>query len=119
MRRGVLSSPPRLVHDIRHCLHAKSLKNPIVLKESVAFTLSTNCDLTMECLGVRAIECLGLRVATIVLKMMNRKFATSRFSNLGCAIPSLLAMFHRMVFALLSRSSESRNSVVLVLVEDL
>ena len=62
-----------------------------------------------------AIECLGVRVATIVVKMMKRKFAKSRFSNFGCAIPGLLAMHHRMVFAVLSRSSECRNSVVLVL----
>ena len=67
----------------------------MTLKESVAITLSNNLDL--------AIECLGVRVATIVVKMMKRTFATSEFSNFGCAIPRLLAMLHRMVFALLSR----------------
>ena len=79
----------------------------MAFKESAAITLSTNCDL--------AIECLGVRVATVVVKMMKRKFATSEFSNFGCAIPGLLAMLHRMVCAVLSRSSEN----VLVLVEDL
>ena len=84
-------------------------KKYLALKESVAITLSTN-DL--------AIECLGVRVATIV-KMMKRNIATSGISNFGCAIPGLLAMLHRMVFAVLSRSSEFWNLVVLVLVEDL
>ena len=46
-------------------------------KESVALTLSTNVDL--------AIECLGVRVATIVVKMTKRKFATSGISNFGSA----------------------------------
>ena len=81
------------------------------LNESVAITLSTNVDL--------AIECLGVRVATIVVKMMKRKFATSGISNLGCAIPSLRAMLHRMVFGVLSRSSGCRRLVVLVLVDEL
>ena len=54
----------------------------MALKEFVA----TNVD--------PAIERLGVRVATIVVKMMKRKFATSGTSNLGCAIPSLLAMLH-------------------------
>ena len=102
----------RRVHDIRESLYAKSVKKSYVaLKDSVAITLSTNFDL--------AIECLGVRVATIVVKMMKRKFATSEFSNFGCAIPGLLAMFHRMVFAVLSRFSEHGSSVVHVLVEDL
>ena len=83
----------------------------MALKESVAITLSITFDL--------AIECFGIRVATIVVKMMMRKFATSEFSNFGCAIPGLLATLQRMVFAVLSRSSEKRNSVILVLVEDL
>ena len=38
-------------------------KNNVSLKESVAITLSTNC----------------VRVATVVVKMMKRKFATRRF----------------------------------------
>ena len=45
----------------------------MALIESVAITLITNVDL--------AIECLGVRVATIVVKMMKRKFATSEISN--------------------------------------
>ena len=67
-------------------------------KESVVVTLSTNVDLDIERVGVR--------VATIVVKFMKRKFATSGISSFACAIPSLLAMLHRMVFAVLSRSSE-------------
>ena len=73
----------------------------------------------LSVLVFRAIERLDVRVANIVVRMMKRKVATSRFSNLGSAIPGLLAMLHRMVFAVLSRSSEQMNSVVLVLVEDL
>ena len=90
----------------------------IDFSESVAIILSTNCDLAIECLGVRASERLGVPVATIVVRMMKRKVATSRFSNFGSATQVLLAMLHRMVFAVLSRSSEQTNSVVLVLVED-
>ena len=76
-----------------------------ICEESVAITLSTTCDLAIECL-VRAIESLGVRVVTNVVRMMKRKVATSRFFNFGSAIPVLLAMLHRVVFALLSRSSE-------------
>ena len=54
-------------------------------------TLSTNVDLATESLGVR--------VATIVVKMMK--------------------MLHRMVFGALSRSSGCRRCLVLVLVEEL
>ena len=39
-------------------------KNQVALKESVSITLSTKCDIAIECLGVRAIESLGVRVAT-------------------------------------------------------
>ena len=48
-------------------------KSCAALKESVATTLSNNYDL--------AIECLGVRVATIVVRMMKKKVATSKFSN--------------------------------------
>ena len=87
-------------------------KTFLAVKESVAITLSTK-DL--------AIECLGVRVATIV-KMMKRNIASSGISNLGGAIPGLLAMLHRIC---LCRSlsffgiQEYRSSVALVLVEDL
>ena len=91
----------------------------MALEESVAIILSTNCDLAIECLGVRAIESLGVRVVTFVVRMMKRTFATSMFSNLGSAIPGLPGMLRRMVFAALSHFSECRNSVVFVLVEDL
>ena len=83
----------------------------MALEESVAVTLSTTVDL--------AIECLGVRVATIVVKMMKMKFATSGIANFGCAIPDLLAMRHRLVFGALSRSSGCRRFVVRVLVEEL
>ena len=83
----------------------------VALDESVAITLSTNVDL--------AIKCLGVRVATFVVKMMKKKFATSGISTVGCAIPGLLAMLHRMVFGALFRSSGCRHFVVLVLVEEL
>ena len=81
-----------------------------ICKASVAITLSTTCDLAIgdlatECLGVRAIESLDVRVATIVVKMMKRTFATSRLSNFNSSTPILFAMLHRMVFALFSSSS--------------
>ena len=101
------------------CLHSPSRARHSALKESVAITLSTICDLAIECFGIRAIKSLDVRVATIVVRMMKKKVATSRFSNFGSAIPGLLAMLDQLVFAVLARSSESRNSVVLVLVEDL
>ena len=72
VRSGVLSSTIRRVHDIRQCLYATSVKKIYVaLKESVAIAHSTNVGL--------AIECLGVRVATVDVKMMGRKFATSGF----------------------------------------
>ena len=81
---------PRRVHDIRYVLYAKSVNNlrmrknlakmaaTLDLQESVAITLSTTCDLTIgdsasDCLGVRAIESLDVRVATIVARTMKRK----------------------------------------------
>ena len=87
---------PRRVHDIRWCLYAKSEKKSANAQESCkvaatkdlqrvcAITLSTTCDL--------AIESLGVRVDTIVVRMMKRK--TSRFFQ--CLI------LHWMVFALRS-----------------
>ena len=55
-----------------------------ICKESAAITLSTTCDLAIECLGVRAIEGLDVRVATIVVRMMKRKkVATRRFFQFG------------------------------------
>ena len=62
------------------------VKSYVAWKESVAMTFSTNCDL--------AIECLDFRVATIVVRMMKIKVATSRFSNFDSAIPGLVAMLH-------------------------
>ena len=93
-------------------VHEICEKSYVALKESAAITLSTNWDLTIECLGVRAIEILDVRVATIVVRMMKRKVATSRFSHVDSAIPVLLAMLHRMVFALLSHSSERLENFV-------
>ena len=114
VRRGVLSSLTVTCTTFSDVCtrHLKKKKNIyMALKESVAITVSTNVDL--------AIEYLGVCVATIVVKMMKRKFATSGISNFGCAIPGLLAMLHWMVFGALSRSSWCRRFVVLVLVEEL
>ena len=52
--------------------------------------------------------------------MMKRtKVARNKFSNFESSILIMFAMLHRMVLALFTRSSESKDSVVLVLVEDL
>ena len=74
-----------------------------ICKESVAITLSTTCDLAIQCLGVLAIGCLGVHA---VVRMVMRKVATSRFSNFDSATLILLAMLRRMVFVVHSRSSE-------------
>ena len=92
---------PRRVHEIRYCLKAKLLETNLRMrnnlatllphrfcKESVAVTLSTTCDLAIEflddlaieCHGSRAIESPDVRVATIVVRVIKRKFATNRFS---------------------------------------
>ena len=105
-RRGLSSLPVACTTFAHVCTRKSCEKTNVALKESVDITLSTNCDLANECLGVRAIESLGVRVATIVVKMMKREVATSSFYNFGSAIPGLLAMLHRMAFAVLSRSSE-------------
>ena len=81
-------------------------KSFLALKESVVITVCTNCDPAIECLDVRAVENLGVRVATIVVKMVMKKVATNKFSNFDSAIPRWLAMLHRMVLVVLSRSSE-------------
>ena len=44
-----------------------------ICTESAAITLSTTCDLDIECVCVRAIWSLDVRVATIVVRMMKRK----------------------------------------------
>ena len=89
---------------------------------SCRLNLQTNHDLAIECFGVNAIESLDVRVhvATNFVTMMKRKkMARNRSSNVDLSILISLAILRRMVFALFSRSSEFRNSVVLVLVEDL
>ena len=58
---------------------------------SIARRIAACVDSAIGCLGVRAIESLDVRVANIVMKMM-KKFVTSRFSNLGSAIPGLLTI---------------------------
>ena len=94
-------------------------------KESVAFALFTTCDLAtgdlaMECLGVHAIESLDVRVANNFVKIKKRKkVARNKSFNFDSSILILLAVLHRMVFASFSRSSEEKDSVILVLVEDL
>ena len=73
MRATKCSVFTRPMQDIRQCLYAKSVKNYMVLKESIAIT---NVDL--------AIERLGIRVATITLKLTKRKFSASGISNFDC-----------------------------------
>ena len=66
------------------------------------------------------LESPDVRGATIVMRMMKRnKVATRKFSNLDSSILILVEILHRMFFATFSRSSEWRNYVVRVLVEDL
>ena len=133
MRRGV-HTPSRARHSLMSvretCEHLRMRKNLAkrllhrICKETVV-TLSTTCDLAIGDLaigdlGVRAIESLDVRVATISVRMMKRKkVGTSKFSNFDSSTLILLAMLHRTVFALFSRSSVERNYVVFVLVEDL
>ena len=101
---------PRRVHDSRQRLYAKSVEKLYECARIVqsgfhiGFAKSLQPSLFPP-LGDLAIESLEVRVATIVVRMMKRKeVATSRFSNFDPATPVLLAMLHRMVFALLSRS---------------
>ena len=68
------------------CTRNLCKKSYVALKESVAITRSTNCDLAIECLGVRAIECLDGRVATIVVRMSRRKIARNKSSNFDSTI---------------------------------
>ena len=65
----------------------------------VPFTLFATCDLAIKCLGVHAIESLDVRVAAKFVKMMKKKAARNKFSNLDSSILILLALLHRMVFA--------------------
>ena len=120
VRRGVLSSPSRRVHDVRKCLYARLLKKPC---EFTSYDLSIGDlaigDLATWCLGVRAIESLDVRVATNFVMMKRKKVARNKSCHFDSSILISLAILHRMVFALFSQSSEGRNSVVLVLVEDL
>ena len=80
------------------------------------------CDLAIECFGVNDIESLDVRVraaTNFVTMMKRRKMARNRSSNVDSSIIISLAILRRIVFSFFSRSSEFRNSVVLVLVEDL
>ena len=79
---------PRLCNNLAKWLTHK------IRKESAAITFSTNCDLAIVCLGVRATESLHVRVATSVLRIMKKKVATNGISNLGSATLVLLAMLH-------------------------
>ena len=80
-RCSVFTLPSRARRSLMSAREICVKKTFVALQESSAITLSTNCDLSIECLGVRAIECLGVHVATIVVRMMKMKVATSRFSN--------------------------------------
>ena len=108
VRQGVLSSHSVACTTFAN-VSSRNLrkKSTRLLTESVAITVSTDVDL--------AIEWLGGRVATIVVKMMKRKFATSGIFNFGCAIPGSIEWS-------LARSLVLRDAgvfVVLVLVEEL
>ena len=67
-----------------------------ICKESVAITLSTNCDLAIECLGVRAIESLDVLVATIVVMIMKRKKEAVRRTDIPQALvhPLIHSVLH-------------------------
>ena len=68
-------------------------------------------DLAIECFGVHTIESLDVRVhvATNFVKMMERKkIARNESSNIDSTIRISLAILRRMVFALISHSSEYR-----------
>ena len=85
-RCSVFTTPSRARHSLMSVREiCETKRSNVALKESVAIALSTNFDL--------AIECLGAHVDTIVVKMTKRKFATSKFSNLGCVIPGLPQCF--------------------------
>ena len=87
--------------------------------QKIYLMISPFGDLAIGDLGVHAIECLHVRVVTNFVKMMKKKkVARNTSSNFDSCILFLLAMLHRMVSILFSRSSEYRNSVVLVFVED-
>ena len=95
-----------LSHDHRDLPHIDFLSSPgfgnlakwlphKYCKESVAFTLSINRDLTIyglsvgdldiECLGVHATESLDVRVATNIVKMKRKKFARNMSSKSNSA----------------------------------
>ena len=89
--------------NLRMCKNLAKWLPHKICKESAAITFSTTCDLAIECFGVRAIDGLDVRVATIVVRMMKRKkVATRRFSNLGSVTPVLFAMLHWNFFVSLS-----------------
>ena len=94
--RHSLMSEREICEKIYECARILQSGCHRICKESVAITDLANGDLATECLGVR--------VAAIVVRMMKRKkVATSRFSSFDSSTPILLAMLHRMVFALFSR----------------
>ena len=116
-RRGVLSS------------HSVACTTNFCTRD---FSKKKNCECTIDDLaigdlaigffGVHAIESLDVRVrvaANVVKTMKRKKIARNRSSTFDSSIQILLAILRRAVFALFSLSSEIRNSVVLVLVEDL
>ena len=94
------------------CKHLAKWLPHRICTESVAITLSTTCDLAkgdlaIQCLGVRAIESLDVRVPTNFVEMMKRKeVARNKSSTCDSSTVLLLAMLHRMVFPSFSGSSE-------------
>ena len=81
-----------------------------------------NGDIAVDCFGAHAIESLDVQVhvATNFSKMMKwKKIARNKSSNFDSTIQSSVAILRRMVFALLSHSSEYWNCVFLALLEHL
>ena len=85
MRRSVLSSLPSRTRHSLMCVHEICEKNSMWLWKSVAISLSINV--------IIAIECLGVRVATIVVKMMKKKCANGVCGHLSQLVQFNIAQF--------------------------
>ena len=110
VRRGVLSSPSvacTTFPDV--CTRILRKKNYMVLKESIAITLSTNFDL--------AIECLGVSVATIVVKMIRGSLLCSQFF-IEWSLPYSLVLRKKGIMSsfFLSKTCENRSSLTIIII---
>ena len=92
------------MHDSRQCLYGETFEK---IFEFTIYHRSVG-DLAIDDIGVYATESLDVRVrvATNFVKMMRKKIARNKSSYVDSPILILLAVLHRMVFTLLSRSSE-------------